>query len=153
MNADNIRMLEEDLTVELRAAMRSGDAVRRDTIRQLRAALHNEAIAKGHALSDEESAVVVQRLVNQHRDSISEFKRGKRDDLVAKEEAELEILLGYLPDQLSREAIGATAAEVIQKVGAVGKGDQGRVMRELAPVLKGKADMRTVNEVVQELLG
>jgi uncharacterized protein YqeY len=146
-------MLEEDLATDLREALRSGDATRRDTVRQLRAALHNEAIAKGHALSDEESVAVVQRLVNQHRDSISEFKRGKREDLVAKEEAEFEILLGYLPAQLSREAIAAAAATVIERIGAAEKGDQGRVMRELAPEMRGKADMRIVNEVVQELLG
>jgi len=146
-------MLEDNLAAELREAMRTGDVTRRDTIRQLRAALHNESIAKGHALSDEESTAVVQRLVNQHRDSISEFKRGNRDDLVAKEEAELEVLLGYLPEQLSREAIVAAATAIIQKVGATSKSDQGKVMRELAPKLRGKADMRTVNEVVQELLG
>ena len=146
-------MLEDNLAAELREAMRAGDVTRRDTIRQLRAALHNEAIAKGHALSDEESTAVVQRLVNQHRDSISEFKRGNRDDLVAKEEAELEVLLGYLPEQLSREAIVAAATAIIQKVGATSKSDQGKVMRELAPELRGKADMRMVNEVVQELLG
>ena len=113
-------MLEDNLAAELRGAMRTGDVTRRDTIRQLRAALHNESIAKGHALSDEESIAVVQRLVNQHRDSISEFKRGNRDDLVAKEEAELEVLLGYLPEQLSREAIVAAATAIIQKVGATG---------------------------------
>jgi uncharacterized protein YqeY len=146
-------MLEEDLATDLREAMRSGDATRRDTIRQLRAALHNESIAKGHSLTDEESVAVVQRLVNQHRDSIAEFKRGNREDLVAKEEAELEILLGYLPVQLSREAISGVAATVIARIGATGKGDQGRVMRELVPEMRGKADMRIVNEVVQELLG
>lgn len=146
-------MLEENLAVDLREAMRAGDATRRDTIRQLRAALHNESIAKGHELSDEESLTIVQRLVNQHRDSISEFKRGNREDLVAKEEAELQILLGYLPEQINREAIIAAAAATIERVGATGKGDQGKVMRELAPELRGKADMRMVNEVVQELLG
>jgi uncharacterized protein len=146
-------MLEESLAGDLRDAMRSGDGMRRDTIRQLRAALHYESIAKGHPLSDEESVTVVQRLVNQHRDSISEFGRGNRADLVAKEEAELQVLLGYLPEQLDREAITAAATAIIQKVGAAGKGDQGKVMRELAPELRGKADMRMVNEVVQELLG
>jgi len=146
-------MLEDKLAAELREAMRAGDVTRRDTIRQLRATLHNEAIAKGQSLSDEESVAVVQRLVNQHRDSISEFKRGNRDDLVAKEEAELEVLLGYLPEQLSREAIVAAATAIIQKVGATSKSDQGKVRRELGPELRGKADMRMVNEVVQELLG
>jgi uncharacterized protein len=145
-------MLEDDLANDLRNAMRAGDSVRRDAVRQLRSALHNEAIAKGHPLNDEESTAVVQRLVNQHRDSIAEFKRGQREDLVAKEEAELELLLGYLPEQLSREAIAAAAAAAIQKIGAAGKGDQGKVMRELAPEMRGKADMRMVTEVVQELL-
>ena len=145
-------MLEDRLADELREAMRSGDTTRRDTIRQLRSALHNESIAKGHALSDEEATTVVQRLVNQHRDSISEFRRGNREDLVAKEEAELLVLLGYLPEQVSREAIAAAARAAIEKVGASGRGDQGKVMRELAGEMRGKADMRTVNEVVQELL-
>jgi uncharacterized protein YqeY len=145
-------MLEENLAADLREAMRAGDTTRRDTVRQLRAALHNESIAKGRELSDEESLTIVQRLVNQHRDSISEFKRGNRDDLVAKEEAELQILLGYLPEQISREAIIAAATAIIERVGATGKGDQGKVMRELAPELRGKADMRMVNEIVQELL-
>ena len=145
-------MLEETLIDELRDAIRAGDTVRRDTIRQLRSALHNESIARGQALGDDEAMTVVQRLVNQHRDSIAEFKRGNREDLVAKEEAELEILSGYLPEQMSREAISAAAVAAIQKVGASGKGDQGKVMRELSGELRGKADMRTVNEVVQELL-
>jgi uncharacterized protein YqeY len=146
-------MLEEELATDLRNAMRDGDATRRDTVRQLRAALHNESIAKGQALNDDESIAVVQRLVSQHRDSISEFKRGNREDLVAKEEAELAILLRYAPAELNRDDIAAAAADVIARIGAAGKGDQGRVMRELAPELRGKADMRMVNEVVQELLG
>src|SRR6266540_6328973 len=146
-------MLEEKLTDGLGDAMRAGDTTRRDTIRQLRSALHNESIAKGNnALGADEETAVVQRLVNQHRDSISEFKRGNREDLVAKEEAELKILAGYLPEQMSRDAISASARAAIQKVGATGKGDQGKVMRELSGELRGKADMRMVNEVVQELL-
>ena len=133
--------------------MRSGDVTRRDTIRQLRGALHNEAIAVGRPLEPSESVTVVQRLVNQHRDSIAEFTRGGRPDLVTKEEAELEVLLGYLPEQLGREDIAMAASAVIARVGAAGRQDQGKVMRELAPQLKGKADLRMVSEVVQELLG
>ena len=151
-SADNIPMLEERLATELRDAMRATDPIRRDTIRQLRSALHNESIAKGRALNEDEDTAVVQRLVNQHRDSIAEFRRGNRDDLVAKEEAELQLLTSYLPAQMSRDTIAAAAKAAIAKVGAAGKGDQGKVMRELAAELKGKADMRTVNEVVQELL-
>lgn len=146
-------VLEEELGQDLHAAMRAGDTTRRDTIRQLRATLHNERIARGHPLSPEESIAVIRRLVNQHRDSIAEFTRGRRADLVAKEESELEVLLGYLPEDLGREAIIAAARQVIEQVGATGRADQGKVMRDLAPQLRGKADMRLVNEVVQELLG
>jgi hypothetical protein len=133
--------------------MRAGDTTRRDTIRQLRAALHNEAIARRQPLSPDEAVAVVRRLVNQHRDSIAEFTRGRRADLVAKEEAELAVLLGYLPEDLDRDAIVAAAQQVIQQVGATSRADQGKVMRDLAPQLRGKADMRLVSEVVQELLG
>src|SRR5687767_11837257 len=97
--------LDEDLTADLRDAMRAGDVVRRETIRQLRSALHNEVIAKGRPLSDDESTAILQRLINQHRDSISEFTRANREELVAKEQAELEILLGYQPAQMSRDEI------------------------------------------------
>src|SRR5205807_9004982 len=110
--------LEEDVGAELREAMRAGDATRRETIRQLRAALHNEAIARGRGLDDDESTAVLQRLINQHRDSIAEFTRGNRSDLVAKEQAELEILLRYLPAQMSRDEIGAAACPAIATVGA-----------------------------------
>lgn len=145
--------LEEELGQELLTAMRAGDTTRRDTIRQLRAALHNEAIASGQPLSPDESVAVVRRLVNQHRDSISEFTRGGRADLVAREEAELAVLLGYLPEDLGRDAIVAAARRVIEQLGATGRSDQGKVMRDLAPQMRGKADMRLVSEVVQELLG
>jgi uncharacterized protein YqeY len=145
-------LLEDELGDHLRAAMRSGDATRRDTIRQLRGALHNETIALGRSLGLNEEAGVVQRLVNQHRDSIAEFRKGNRQDLVDKEQAELEVLLTYLPEQLDGAAISAAASAVIAEMGASGKQDHGKVMRELAPRLRGKADMRLVNEVVQELL-
>lgn len=144
--------LEEELGEHLRSAMRAGDLVRRDTIRQLRAALHNEAIALGRSLNDAEAAAVVRRLVSQHRDSISEFTRGGRQDLVEREEAELAVLLEYQPEEMGREEIMAVAAAVIQSVGAQGRQDLGKVMRELSAQLRGRADMRLVNEVVQGLL-
>ncbi len=144
--------LEDDLGDQLSDALRSGDTVRRDTIRQLRAALHNEVIAVGHALDASEETVVVRRLVNQHKESITEFTRGGRNDLVVKEEAELEILKGLLPEEISREEITDAARTAIGAVGAQGRQDLGKVMRELSVQLKGRADMRTVNEIVQSML-
>jgi uncharacterized protein YqeY len=144
--------LEDDLSSDLREAMRAGDAVRRDTIRQLRSALHNESISRGHPLDQGESTTVLRRLINQHRDSISEFERARREDLVARERAELEILQFYMPQEMDREAIVAAAREVIAALGASSRQDQGKVMRDLSPQMRGKADMRLVSEVVMELL-
>ncbi|MBM2809888.1 MAG: hypothetical protein HW416_647 [Chloroflexi bacterium] len=144
--------LEDELANDLREAMRAGEAIRRDTIRLLRSALHNESIARGRPLESDESIAVVRRLINQHHDSIAEFERGRRDDLVAREQAELEILQPYLPEELSRDVIVSAAREAIASVGASGRQDQGKVMKELAPRLRGKADMRLVSEVVLELL-
>lgn len=144
--------LEEELGEDLHQAVRAGDTIRRDTIRQLRAALHNEAIARGRDLAPEESSTVVRRLVNQHKDSIAEFTKAIRGELVAKEEAELAILTTYLPQELGPEEISMAARAAIQSVGATGKQDAGKVMRELAAQLGGKADMRLVNAIVQELL-
>ncbi|MSQ23535.1 MAG: GatB/YqeY domain-containing protein [Chloroflexi bacterium] len=144
--------LEDALADALQLAMRSGETVRRDTIRQLRAALHNEAIARGRALDDVESTAVVRRLVNQHKDSIVEFERGNRPDLVIREVAELEVLADYLPPVLSREEIVIAAQTAVEATGAKSKQDIGKVMRELSGEFKGRADMRLVNEVVLELL-
>ena len=144
--------LEESLGGQLQDAVRAGDAIRRDTIRQLRAALHNEAIARGRELTASESATVVRRLVNQHKDSIAEFSKAGREELVAREEAELAILTAYLPEELGRDEILAAARTAIASVGATSRQEAGKVMRELSAQLQGRADMRLVNEVVQDLL-
>ncbi|MBI4214133.1 MAG: GatB/YqeY domain-containing protein [Chloroflexi bacterium] len=144
--------LEEELGEDLHQAVRARDTIRRDTIRQLRAALHNEAIARGRNLAPEESSAVVRRLVNQHKDSIAEFTKASRGELVAKEEAELAILASYLPQELGPEEISVAARAAIRSVGATGRQDTGKVMRELSGQLRGKADMRLVHAIVQELL-
>ncbi len=145
--------LEEDLGGQLQDAMRAGDAVRRDTIRQLRAALHNETIARGRPTDDEAAMIVVRRLVNQHKDSIAEFAKAGREDLVSKEQVELDILVTYLPAEIARDEIVAAARAAISATQAQGRKNAGKVMKELSGQLRGRADMRVVNEVVQELLG
>jgi hypothetical protein len=95
---------------------------------------------------------VISREVKQHRESIAGFSKGNRQDLVAKEEAELAILHEYLPQQLSREEIAQAACDVIEQVGAMGPGDKGKVMSQLMPQLKGRAEGREINEVVANLL-
>ena len=95
---------------------------------------------------------IVVKEVKRRRESIEAFKRGNRSDLVAQEEAELTVLMSYLPEQMSREEIMAAARQVIDAVGAKGLSDRGRVMSHLMPQLKGKADGKEVSEIVTELL-
>jgi len=154
--------LEARLTEDLKAAMRSGDVIRRETIRYLRTALKNEQIAlktvdpvsqERPPLTEEEELAVLQRVIKQHRDSIAEFARGNRPDLVAKEQAELEILLEYLPSRpLSTSEIEAAARAAIAELGVSGARGQGAVMRRLAAELRDRADMREVSQIVQRLL-
>lgn len=145
--------LSERLMADLKDAMRNGQEIRKSTIRMARSAIHNEEIEKRRPLTDEEVLGVLSRQVKQRRESIEEFTKGNRMDLVAKEQEEMDIILDYLPQQLSREEIAAAASEAIQEVGAQGAGDFGKVMSRLAPRLKGRADGRQIGEVVRELLG
>jgi uncharacterized protein YqeY len=144
--------LEERLMADLKDAMRNRDEVRVSTIRFARAALANEAIDKRRALTEDEVIAVLTRQVKQRRESIEEFGRGNRQDLVDKEQAEMEILLSYLPKQMSREEIAEAARAAIQEAGASGPTDFGKVMSRLAPALRGRADGKLIGEVVRELL-
>lgn len=144
--------LQQRILQDYNEAMRKGDTLRRDTLRFLRAALKNEEVARGRPLEDTEVLQVVQRLARQRRESIEQFRKGHRPDLVAKEEAELAILTSYLPRQLDREEIAQRARQVIEEVGARGPADKGRVMGRLMPQLRGQAEGSLVSEVVSALL-
>jgi uncharacterized protein YqeY len=144
--------LQEKLASDLVQAQKKGDKVRVSVIRMARAALKNAEIARGESLDENSVIDVVAREAKQHRESIAEFSKGGRQDLVDKEKAELAILLEYLPKQLSRDEISAMARDVIDKVGARGPSDKGKVMGQLMPQLKGKADGKEANEIVSELL-
>jgi uncharacterized protein YqeY len=146
-------VLQKRITDEMKSAMKSGDTVKRDTLRMLIASVNNAEIAKQSALTDADVLGVISKEVKRHVESIEAFKKGNRTDLAGKEEAEMAILQAYLPKQLSRDEIAAAAREVIAAVGAKGPGDKGKVMQQLMPKLKGKADGKDINEVVTELLG
>ena len=140
--------LEEDL----KAAMRAREAVRRDTIRYLRSEVQKAEKAEQRDFDDEEVLRVLGRQAAQRRESIEAFAKGGRQDLVDKEEAELEIILGYLPRQMSDEEIGGLVRQAIQQVAAGGPRDMGKVMGALMPLVKGKADGKRVSALVSQLL-
>jgi len=144
--------LKQKLSDDLKQAMRSGDALKRSTIRMLMAAINNAEIARQAKLEDSDILGVIAREVRQRRESIEAFKQGNRQDLVDKEEAEMAILQGYLPQQLTRGEIVEAVQKVIAEVEATGPGDKGKVMPRLMAQLKGRADGREINEVVSELL-
>ncbi len=146
-------MLRDKLADDLKQAMKTRDKPRVETLRMLRAAIKNAEIAQQKPLEDPDVLAVIAKGAKQHRESIAEFQKGNRQDLVDKEEAELSILLEYLPQQMSRDEIIAATRQVVEEVGARGPGDKGKVMQKLMPQLKGKAEGRDINEVVTELLG
>lgn len=145
-------MLQDKVADDLRQAQKSGDKARVTVLRLVKAGVKNAEIAQGAPIDDAGVIDVITREVKQHRESISEFTKGNRQDLVAKEEAELATLLEYLPKQLSREEVIAMVRQVIEQVGATGPGDKGKVMSQLMPQLKGRADGREANDIVTELL-
>lgn len=144
--------LKEQLSTDLKEALRAGDERRKSTLRFLMAAIHNAEIEAGQEIDDGGVAGVIAKQVKQRRDSIEEFRKGDREDLVAKEEAEIAVLLPYLPEQMSREEIVEAAKRVIAETGARAPGDKGKVMPVLINQLRGRAEGRQINEVVTELL-
>ena len=145
--------LDEILTPDLTSAIRSRDSLCRDVLRMVRNAIKYEEIDKGRNLEDPEVIQVLQRQRKQREESITEFRRGNREDLADKESAELEIISRYLPALMNRNEIVSIATQTIEELGASGPNEKGKVMGRLMGQLRGKADGVLVNEVVTELLG
>jgi uncharacterized protein YqeY len=151
--------LKDQLDADLRDAMRSGEEVRKTTLRLLLTAVRNAEIpaegATAAQRADLDAAAVlniVRREVKQRRDSIDAYTKANRPDLAAREEAEAAVLSAYLPQQLGREEIAAVARAVIERLGASGPGDKGKVMPAVMAELKDRAEGREINAVVTELL-
>jgi len=144
--------LKERLNIDLREALRSGDEHRKAALRMVLAALHNAEIEARGELDDGAILGVLAKEVKQRRESIEEFRKGRREDLVAREEAQLAFIQPYLPQQMTREEIIEAARNVIAEVGARGPADKGKVMPVLINQLRGRADGREINAIVTELL-
>lgn len=174
--------IEQKLTDELKDAMRSGDEVRRDAVRMLRAALKKEELdlqqqqvlaaakkagypnlnsvdvsklnlGEPYALTNDDAVRVVNRQVKQHRESIDQFRKGNRADLAAREEAQLAVIEKYLPQLMPRDQVEAVVRETLAGIDlSTGLKAQGAVMAALSPKLRGKADMKVVSEIVRNIL-
>ena len=132
--------------------MRSGDALRRDTLRMAESSIYNAEKRDRRTYGDDEVAGVLAREVKTRRESVEAFRNGGREDLASKEEAEIDILAGYLPEQLSEAEIAALVDEAIGATGAASPRDMGKVMGWLAPRTRGRADGRAVSQVVSQAL-
>jgi len=144
--------LQIRITEDIKLAMKAGDTVKRDTLRMLLSSVKNAANTKLAPLDETEVVAVIAKDVKRHLESIDAFKKGNRPDLVAKEEAEMAILQKYMPAQIGRDEIVNVVKEVIAAVGAKGPGDKGKVMQQVMPRLKGKAEGKDINDVVTQLL-
>jgi len=144
--------LKDSIKEALRGALKRQQRVEVATLRLLLSEIKNAEIAQQKPVDDNKVLDVITKEVKRRRESIEAFKQGNRSDLVAQEEAELAVLMSYLPEQMSRAEIIAAARQVVDTVGAKGPSDKGKVMSQLMPQLKGKADGKEVSEIVTELL-
>ncbi len=148
-------LLKEKITEDLKKAMKTGDTLKRETLRMLESMIHNAEIEKRkkeEGLADTEVIEVLSRAVKQRRDSVEQYEKGGRADLAEKEKKEIEIISAYLPEQLGEDKIREIVKEVITQTGAAGKADMGQVMGQAMGRLKGQADGNVVKRIVEEEL-
>ena len=140
------------LDQEMILAAKAGDKVRLSALRLLKNGLHNREIDLKRELSEAEFLQLLSGMVKQRRDSIEQFEKGGRSDLVEKEEAELNVIREFMPAQMSEAELDAIIADTIRETGAAGVRDMGKVMKILMPKVTGKADGKTVGEKVKKIL-
>ncbi len=144
--------LHDRIQSDIAVAMRGGDLLRRDTLRMVVSAAYNVEKKQGRPLTDDEYLAVLTREVKTRRELVEAFRAGAREDLVAKEEAEIAIIGGYLPEALTEDEIAALVREGIVATGATSARDMGKVMGWLSPRTRGRADGKRVSELVVQTL-
>lgn len=148
-------MLKQKIFDDLKAAMKAGDTAKRDALRMLDSMIKNVEIEKQKresGLSDEEIQEVISRAVKQRKDATAQYTAGGRADLAEKENKEIEILMAYLPEQMSEDAVREIVKSAISQTGATGMSDIGKVMGPTMTKLKGQADGNLVKKIVEEEL-
>ncbi len=144
--------LKEQLTTDMKEAMKNHEKERLAVIRMVRGAIRQQEIDGKKELGDEDVIAVISKEVKMRRDSIEEFQKGGREDLVEKTQAEIDVLLPYLPAQLSEDEVRELVKAAVEQTGATTPKDMGKVMGVLMPKVKGRADGKMVNTIVKSFL-
>ena len=144
--------LKDRITEDMKAAMRAKDSARLSTIRLLLAAIKQKEVDERVTVDDAQVLAIVEKLIKQRRDSIEQFQRAHRQDLVDQESFELTVLSGYQPEQASSQELAAAVEQAVAETGATGPSDMGKVMGVLKPKLAGRADMSAVSAMVKSRL-
>jgi len=144
--------LKQRIDQDTKEALKKRDSLRLNVLRMLKSEIKYKEIDKGSELSDDEVISVISSSVKKRKDSIQQFKKGGRDDLVAREKAELELILEYLPEQLTEEELFKIINQAIKEVNATGPSDLGKVMKQVMPEVRGRADGKRVNQLVSSQL-
>jgi hypothetical protein len=145
-------MLKQQIQDDMKSAMKSGNKSRLGTIRLIMAAVKQREVDERIELNDEQVLAVLDKMVKQRRDSITQYEQAGRTDLADKESAEIEVIQDYLPEALGDDAITALITEAITSTGASGMADMGKVMGQLKPKIQGRADMGAVSALVKQQL-
>ena len=145
--------LKERITADMKTAMRAAEKERRGTVRLLLAAIKQREVDERITLDDGQVLAVIEKMIKQRREAISQFESGGRSDLVAKETAEIGVLQAYLPAQLTPAEIDALIAEAIAATGAASVKDMGKVMGFVKPKAQGRADMGALSARIKQKLG
>ena len=144
--------LFNQINEDIKTSMKNKDAFKLSVIRMVKGAMQLEVINKKRDLNDDEVIAIVAKQIKMRKDSIEEFKKASRDDLVEKTQKEVDILVTYMPEQLSEEEINKVIDEVFEIVKPTSMKDLGMIMKEISPRVKGKADMGLVNRLIKEKL-
>lgn len=144
--------LIEEIKTAMKSALKGRDTIRLETLRMVLAAVKNKEVELQRTLTDSDVIQLINKQINQRKDAIEQFSASGRDDLVKKEEAECAVLMAYMPQQLSKDAIEEKVADSIKELGAVGMKDMGRVMKAVMAQLAGRADGKLVNAIVKQQL-
>ncbi|WP_129596763.1 GatB/YqeY domain-containing protein [Anaerophilus nitritogenes] len=145
-------LLKERLMADLKEAMKEKNKMKKSVVTLLRSAIKQYEIDHKVELDDESILDIISKQVKQKKDAIDEFTKGDRQDLVDEAKAEIDILMGYLPEQLTKEELSQIVSQVIDEVGANSMKDMGKIMSAIMPKVKGRADGKTINQIIKQFL-